>query len=321
MMTETLELDLSELYTAHKKISPYIHKTPIQSASYISKRLGIDLNFKCENLQKTGSFKVRGALHKLKNLDTFSRMKGVIAVSAGNHGQALAWASNLLDIPCTIVMPETSSKAKIDASKEYGADVILHGNFEQAYEKAKQIEQDQNLTFVHPFDDLEIVLGQGTMWLEIISKLKEVDIIVASVGGGGLVSGLAFAAKSINPKIKVYGVEPLGANSMRTSLDKGYAVEKNPVNTIADGLATPMAGKLTYELVKKYVDDIITVDDAQIGEAVKTLLIRYKLLTEPAGAAAFAALYCEKIPFKPNDKIVTILSGGNTDMNRLKSLL
>ncbi len=283
---------------------------------------GVHLVLKCENLQKTGSFKVRGALNKLAQLDAASRARGVVTVSAGNHAQALAWAAREAGVAATVVMPDNASSAKVDASRGYGAEVVLFGKSSRdAFAKARELEAERNLTFVHPFDDEAICAGAGTAGLELMEQAPDVDAVVIPIGGGGLISGMLVAIKELNPKVRVYGVEPTGAPSMRMSLDAGRAMQLDSVKTIADGLAAPMAGELNYRIVQRYADDVVLVDDAAIANAVGELLLSTKLLAEPAGAAATAAVLTRAVPLERGERVAVVLSGGNVDLAKLASVI
>jgi threonine dehydratase len=283
--------------------------------------MGIDLFLKCENLQKTGSFKPRGALNKLASLDEAARRRGVVTVSAGNHAQALAWAARATNVRATVVMPQSASQAKADASAGYGAEVIRHGTTFEAFDRAHALAAERGLLFVHPFDDEDVVAGAGTTGLEILEQVSDIDAVVVPIGGGGLIAGIATAVKQLRPSVSVYGVEPRGAAAMRASLDAGRAIRLQNVDTIADGLAAPMAGELTYEIVRRYVDDVVLVTDAEIAAAVRALLSRVKLLAEPAGAAAVAAILESRLPLRAGARVVAMVSGGNVDLERLKELL
>lgn len=316
-----INLGLDDFHHAWKRIKNRVHRTPLESATLIGQEIGVELYLKCENLQKTGSFKVRGNLNKILQLDADSKARGVVTISAGNHAQALAWASRMAQTPCTVVMPETAQKSKVDASKGYGAEVILHGTVFEAFEKSFELARENKLTFIHPFEDLDIIAGHGSLGLEILDQLGNVDIIVVGIGGGGLISGISAAVKLTKPDVRIFGVEPVGADSMRRSLDTGKAVKLNKVETIADGLGSPMAGETTFEFVKKYVDDVVIVSDDEITRAMNLLLSRCKLLTEPAGAASVAALLHGKILCSDGDRVAAVLSGGNIDIDRLKELV
>jgi len=286
----------------------------------LSDRIGSTVYLKCENLQKTGSFKVRGALNQLLQLEPEARERGVVTISAGNHAQAVAWAAGQTGARATVVMPEGASQAKVEASRSYGAEVVIHGNVHEAFEKCHDLAQQRALTFVHPFDDPLVIAGQGTTGLEIVEELPELATVVVPVGGGGLASGIALALAATGTEAKLYGVEPEGACAMRRSFDQGSPATLDRVDTIADGLAPPMAGDLTFAILRKLAEDIVVVSDEEIREALRFILARTKLLVEPAGAAAVAALLSGRIPTE-HGPVVAILSGGNIDTGRLASLL
>jgi threonine dehydratase len=312
---------LKSVEAARNAIAGKVHLTPMLSSERLGRRIGAQLLLKAECLQKTGSFKPRGVLNRLRHLSADEQARGLIAFSAGNHAQALAWGARQVGVACTVVMPEEAPKSKITAAREYGAKVILCGTTIEASAKMEELRHDGNLTVVHPFDDPLIVAGQGTVGLEIIEQVPGLTKVVVGVGGGGLISGIALAIKSLRPQVKVYGVEPEGADSMFRSLAAGKAVRLAKVSTIADGLGAPYASDLTYTLTQKYVDDVVLVNDEQIAEALRLTLAYAKLLTEPAGAASVAALLYGKIPVEANDVVVALLSGGNIDPLRLKTLL
>ncbi|HEX8943098.1 MAG TPA: threonine/serine dehydratase [Gemmatimonadaceae bacterium] len=315
-------LDLSMIRGARERIAGRLHVTPTMSSRRIGDAVGVRLFLKCENLQKTGSFKPRGALNKLSQLDDAARARGVVTVSAGNHAQALAWAARSVGVKATVVMPTVASPAKVAASRGYGAEVALHGaSGIEAFKYAHELERDRRLTFVHPFDDELICAGAGTAGLELVEQLPDVDVVVIGIGGGGLISGMVVAIKEMNPKVRVYGVEPTGASSMRQSLDAGHAVHLQSVNTIADGLAAPMAGEINYEIVRRYVDDVVLIDDDVIARGVRELLSSAKLLAEPAGAAATAAVMTRAIPLRDGERVAAVVSGGNIDLQKLAAML
>ena len=312
---------LEQISSARERVSHRLHVTPVTRATLLGNEAGVALFLKCENLQKTGSFKTRGALNKLSMLDPAARERGVVTVSAGNHAQALAWAAGVMGVHATVVMPAMASQAKADASAAYGAEVIRHGSAFDAFDRAQSLATERALTFVHPFDDEHIMAGAGTTGLEILEQAPDVEAVIVPVGGGGLIAGIAAAIKQRRPTVRVYGVEPVGAAAMRESLDRGHAVRLEAVNTIADGLAAPMAGTLTYEVVRRYVDDVVLVTDEEIATAVRALLMRTKLLAEPAGAAGVAALLARKLPVRGGERVVAVLSGGNVDPEKLKGML
>jgi threonine dehydratase len=314
-------LSLSDIRAARERIGDRVHHTPVLSATRLGARVGAVLYHKCESLQKTGSFKVRGALNRLTLLNDAARARGVITVSAGNHAQALAWASRDADIRCTVVMPTTASRTKVDASRGYGAEVILHGSSGlEAFTRAHELSVERSLTFVHPFDDNAIMAGQGTVGLEILDALEDIDDVIVPIGGGGLIGGIAVAIKESRPSVKVYGVEPTGAAVMRKSLEAERPVRLESMKTIADGLAAPMAGDLTFPIVQRYVDDVVLVDDDEIMSAMSDLLFSAKLLAEGAGAAATAAVLAGKIPVGGR-RVLAVLSGGNVDASRVVQVL
>ncbi len=297
-----------------------MHETPLLSATKIGERVGARLHLKCENLQKTGSFKPRGVLNKISQLSDDERAAGVVTISAGNHAQALAWAATRLGVTATVVMPAAASRTKAAASRSYGAEVVLHGTVFEAFEKARELERDRGLTFIHPFDDPHIIAGAAGVGLEIVEQLDDVDTIVVPIGGGGLIAGVAAAVKLSKPDVRVFGVEPEGAAAMRASVDAGRPMQLDAVSTIADGLAPPMAGELNYEYVERYVDDVVLVSDDEIRAAMEPLYPRARLVVEPSGAAALAALLAGRIPITPSDQVVAVLSGGNVDASRLAPL-
>jgi threonine dehydratase len=315
-------LDLSMIRAARERVAERLNITPTMSSTRIGDAVDVHLFLKCENLQKTGSFKARGALNKMSQLDAAARARGVITVSAGNHAQAVAWAARSVGVRATVVMPKVASPAKVAASRGYGAEVVLFGaSGIEAFAHAHELERERGLTFVHPFDDEVVCAGAGTAGLELVEQLGDLDVVVIPIGGGGLISGMLVAIKESNPKIRVYGVEPTGASSMRQSLDAGHAVHLDALNTIADGLAAPMAGELNYEIVRRYVDDVVLIDDDAIAGGVRELLMSAKLLAEPAGAAATAAVMTRAIPLRGGERVAAVVSGGNVDIPKLTSVL
>jgi threonine dehydratase len=282
---------------------------------------GTELHLKTENLQKTGSFKVRGVFNRIGQLSAAERAKGLIAVSAGNHAQALAYASFVSGVRCTVVMPEGASPAKVAASREYGADVVLHGDVFAAFERMEALRSEHGYTLVHPFDDEGVIAGQGTVALELIADLDDIDYVIVPVGGGGLISGIATAVKALRPQARVIGVEPEGAAAVRRALDEGGPVRLERVATIADGLGAPMTGEVALAHIRAYVDDVVLVSDAAISEALTAMLERTKLLVEPAGAAGVAALMAGALRVPRGSRVAVIASGGNVDMQRLKEVL
>ena len=315
------QLSIADIEDARRRIEGHVKRTPILTSASLGARVGVELHLKAENFQRAGSFKVRGALNKVTHLTPEERERGVIAVSAGNHAQGVAWAASTVGVDSVIVMPRKATEAKVAATRGYGAEVILvEGGIGEAFAHVEQLQQERGMTLVHPFDDPYIIAGQGTVGLEIIEDVPGVDVIIAGIGGGGLISGVALAAKSLRPETRVVGVEPSGAAVMRQSWDAGRPLEMTP-ETIADGLASPLAGDLTYPMTRKYVDDIITVTEDEILGALKDLLTYCKVYAEPAGAASVAVLLSGKLKVEPGAKVVAIISGGNFDLDALKRVL
>ena len=317
----TLRFPLERLEEARARIASSVHRTPLLRSRTLSDRIGAPVYLKCENLQKTGAFKVRGALHRLLMLSDEERARGVATISAGNHAQAVAWASSAAGVSSLVVMPENASPTKVRASREYGAEVVLHGDARAAFAHVLEIADERGLTFVHPFDDEEVVAGHASCGLEIVEDLPDVAAIVVPVGGGGLSSSIAAAVAATRPGIAVWGVEPEGAPGMHRSLAAGEAIHLDSVETIADGLAAPMAGVLNHALIEEHSRGVVLVSDAEIVTGLRVLLERTKLLAEPAGAAGIAALLAGKIPLDPNGAVVVVISGGNADLDGLGSLL
>jgi len=285
----------------------------------LSQRIGVRLFFKAEIFQKTGSFKPRGSLNKLAHLTEQEKAKGVITVSSGNHAQGLAYAASIFGIQATVVMRQDASKSKIALTKSYGAEVIL--TEENPFHTCQALQKERNLTLVHPFDDPHVIAGQGTLGSEILDEHPDVDAIFVSIGGGGLISGVATAIKLRNPSVKIIGVEPVGASAMWQSLREQRVVHLDKIDTIAAGLAPPFVGELNLALVRKYVDEVVLVSDDELVEALWLILEQSKLLTEPSGVAGFAGLLFEKAKIPKDSEVVCVLSGGNMDRYDLKQLL
>ena len=310
-----------DVVVAQKTIAGRVHRTPLVGSAALSERIGAPLYLKLENWQKTGSFKVRGVLNKLRTLTPEERGRGMVTASAGNHAQALAWAAQAEGVPCTVVMPESAMPAKLAAVRGYGASVVLESTVMRVIERAQELARQAGMTYIPPFDDPAIIAGAGTTGLEIIEDLPDVGRIVVGIGGGGLIAGVAVAVKTYHPRVRIIGVEPEGAPSMRRSLAAGHAVRLDSVHTIADGLAPPYAGQPNYEIVRQYVDDVVLVNDTAIRDAMVLILERTKLLAEPSGAAAMAALLCGAARFDPDRPVVSIVSGGNIGADRLAQLI
>jgi|SRR5579859_231294 len=315
---------LEDVLEAQRVIAGRLHRTPLLSAQALGAMADppVRLFLKAELLQKTGAFKVRGALNKLAELSPEQKRRGLITVSAGNHAQAVAWSAAAEGVPATVVMAETAVRSKVEATRGYGAEVILFGtSMSGIFEHAHQLEHERGLLFIPPFDDPRIIAGQGTVGLEILEDLAEPDVVIVSCGGGGLCSGVALAIKSKRPQTRVVIVEPEGAPTMRRSLDAGKPMALESINTIADGLTAPFTSDLTLAMTQRYVDEAVLVSDAEIGHAMGLILERCKLLAEPAAAATVAALLAGKVDVAEGAKVVAILSGGNVDRERLKQLV
>ena len=290
----------------------------IQSPIF-SKEAGNEVYIKPENLQKTGSFKIRGAYNKITNLNDEEKKKGVIASSAGNHAQGVAYGAKESGIKAVIVMPKSTPLIKVESTKQYGAEVVLHGDvYDDAFKKAKELEEKEGYIFVHPFDDEDVIHGQGTIALEILEELPETDIILVPIGGGGLISGIACAAKILKPEIKIIGVEPDGAASAYEAIKEDKVIELKEANTIADGTAVKKIGNTTFEYIKKYVDEIITVSDYELMESFLLLVEKHKIIAENSGILSLAAL--KKLKEK-NKKVVSVVSGGNIDVLMISSMI
>ena len=313
-------LTLDKIYHASYVLESVIRETDIIHAPKICPEANVYL--KTENLQITGSFKVRGAYYKISQLSEEEKAKGVIACSAGNHAQGVALAATKNGIKSLICLPDGAPISKVEATKGYGADVCLvPGVYDDAYKKARELEAEKGYTFVHPFDDEDVIAGQGTIGLEIIKQLRDVDVVVVPVGGGGLISGVAFALKSLNPNIRVYGVQASGAPSMVQSLEMDEIVCLDKVSTVADGIKVKEPGANTFEIVKKYVDGVVTVTDDEVSTAILTLIEQQKLIAEGAGAVSVAAVMFNKIPDIKGKNVVCLVSGGNIDVTILSRVI
>ena len=280
----------------------------------------LDIFFKLELMQKTGSFKSRGAINKVLQLSEEERSRGVVAISAGNHAQATSWACSQFGIKSKIIMPHTASQSKIDATESYGGKVIL--TKEKMMDTCQKLIDEENLSFVHPFDDPDILMGQGTVALEVINEIKNLDYAFVSIGGGGLIAGMACVLKHINPKIKIIGVEPINSNVMTNSIKSGKPEIFDTINnkTIADTLAAPFAGKITFEYVKEYVDDIINVSEDEMIESLRMMIERLKIVPEPSASACFVPIVFNKLNVPSKSKCLVVVCGGNIDLKRIKSL-
>ncbi len=312
-------LTLDKIYHAAYALKNVARTTDLLSCKSLSNDANVYL--KAENLQVTGSFKVRGAYYKISQLTEEQKQAGVIACSAGNHAQGVALAASNNGIKAVVCMPDGAPISKVEATKGYGAEVVLvPGVYDDAYNKALELQKEKGYTFVHPFDDEDVIAGQGTIGLEILDQLDNIDAVVVPIGGGGLISGVAFAIKSLRPNIKVYGVQAANAPSMYESVKQKKQITLDTVSTFADGIAVKHPGDLTFEIVNKYVDEIVTVSEDEIAMAILALMEKQKLVSEGAGATAVAAVIANKIPVKGKN-VVCVVSGGNIDVNILSRVL
>jgi threonine dehydratase len=316
-----LPLGLDAFEAAARHVWPHTHRTPLLSSRMLSERTGFDVRLKAEMFQRTGSYKIRGPLHKLMLLSEDERRRGVVCSSAGNHAQGVALAARIHGIAAVVVMAENATPSKVAATRGYGADVVLHGTiWDEANEKARELVRDRGLTYVHPFDDLQLIAGQGTLGLEVVQDWADVDAVVVPIGGGGLISGVAMAAKAVKPSIKVFGVESSGAPGMRDSVRAGHVVTLDRVDCIIDGLRVKRVGETTFEVVRRMVDEIVTLPDERIFDALLWVMSHAKLVVEGAAAAPVAALLDGLIDLPRGSKVACVLSGGNVNLDQLRGL-
>ncbi len=316
-----MSLDLKEIERAAQRLEGTIHRTPIELSKTFSDMSGGSVYLKYENQQKTGSFKIRGASNKIAAMVERGEIKSAVASSAGNHAQGVAYASHVHNIPATIVMPKSTPIAKVSATEGYGAKVVLYGDcYDDAYAKAMEIQEKEGSTFLHPFDDYEVMAGQGTIGIEILQDLPTVDMVIVPAGGGGLLAGVATCIKQINPRVKIIGVQAEGAPAIAESFHQKKRIVTETSATIADGIAVKAPGEHTMEIINKYADDIITVSDAQISEAILLLLERTKQVVEPAGATPLAAVLNDKVDIA-GKKVVCVMSGGNIDVSFIHRII
>lgn len=310
---------IADVYRAAKQLEGVARKTRLIHSDYFSELSGNDVYLKPENLQHTGAFKLRGAYNKISQLTDAEKAKGVITASAGNHAQGVAYAAKKLGVKAVICMPATTPILKVEGTKALGAEVVLHGDgFDDAYAYSLELQKQHGYVYIHPFNDREVLLGQGTTALEIIDAQKDIDAILVPIGGGGFASGVALATKLVNPNVKVYGVEPANAACMKAALKQDQIVTLPSADTVADGCAVKTAGDLTFAFCKKYLDGIITVSEMEIMGALLSLIEKHKLIAEGAGVLSLAAL--TKLPFK-GKKVAAIVSGGNIDISTISALI
>jgi threonine dehydratase len=315
-----LTLTLRDFEEARARIDPYIKRTPLLTSRQLSELTGFDIRLKAENFQTVGSYKIRGPLNKFAQMSEDEKRRGVVCSSAGNHAQGVALAARIYGIRAVVCMASNATPAKIAATKGYGAEVVLHGSiWDEANEKAKELVRDEGLTYVHPFDDAQLIAGQGTLGLEIVQDWPDVNAVVVPIGGGGLIAGVSMAVKSHNPKIKVIGVESSDGPAMKASLDAG-SLQTIDCRTVIDGLRVRRAGELNFSVVQRFVDEIVTLPDREIFDAMLWVMERCKLVIEGAAAAPVAALMHGLVDVPKGSRVVAVLSGGNVNLDQLRSL-
>ena len=318
---DTIRPELSDIMAASRRLKNILHHTELDLSATFSRMSGGNIYLKCENRQKTGSFKIRGATNKISAMAERGERCPVVASSAGNHAQGVAYAASAFGIPATIVMPKSAPIAKIQATEGYGAKVVLAGScYDEAYAKAREICEEEGAAFLHPYNDLEVIAGQGTLGLEILGDLPTVDVIIAPAGGGGLLSGLIAAVKQVNPRVKVYGVQAEGANAIAQSFREKRLITTPSTSTIADGIAVGSPGDITVDIINRWCDGVVTVSDIEISDAILLLMERCKMIVEPSGATPVAAVLNGKIDVKGKN-VVCVLSGGNIDVSFVQSII
>jgi len=314
-------MELKDFFEAKQRLQGVIHKIPLEYTKHFSDITGATVYMKCENRQKTGSFKVRGAYNKIAKLASTGKVKAVVACSAGNHAQGVAYSATCAGIKSTIVMPTRAPAVKVSATKSYGAEVVLHGDtYDDAFIHAKELEQKTGAVYVPGFDDDDIIIGAGTIGLEILEELLNVDTIIIPAGGGGLLAGIAYCVKNINPKIRIIGVQASGATAIYNSYKTGKLTPSQNVSTFADGIAVKTPGTKPFEIIKKYVDDVVTVTDDETAEVIVALLERCKQVVEPSGAVALTAIATGKVDVR-GQNVVCLVSGGNLDLELVSNLI
>jgi len=312
---------IADFLAARARMEPHVKHTPLMTSRVLSERTGFDVRLKAELFQRTGSYKIRGPLNKFTFLTAEQKRRGVICSSAGNHAQGVALAAKIHGIRAVVAMAENATPSKIAATKGYGAEVVLHGRiWDEANEKALELVEKEGLTYIHPFDDDQLIMGQGTVGLEIAQDWPEIDVAIVPIGGGGLISGVSMALKAHNPKVRIIGVESSGAPGMQRSMAEGHLVTLDKVDCIIDGLRVKRVGSRNFEIVRQFVDEIVSLPDEQIFEAVIWLMHYAKLVPEGAAAAPVAALLQKIVNVPPGSRVVCILSGGNVNLEQLRGM-
>jgi threonine dehydratase len=320
-MDTAAEVSLAEFKEAAQVVSKFAYHTPLLTSRLLSERTGFDVRLKAEMFQKGGSFKVRGPLNKFRHLTGEQKQRGVICSSAGNHAQGVALAAAFHKARAVVVMASNATQSKVDATRAYGAEVVQHGMiWDEANEKAKQLTQELGLTYIHPFDDMQLMAGQGTLGMEIYDDFPNVDVVIAGIGGGGLIGGVAMALKALNPRIKVIGVESSGAPGMKNSIAAGRVVTLDRVDCIIDGLRVKRVGEHTFSVIQRFVDDIVTLPDSDIFDAMIWTMSHCKLVVEGAAAAPVAALLHGLVKVPAGSKVACVLSGGNVNLDQIRNL-
>jgi threonine dehydratase len=315
-----MTVGLADAQRARTVLASHILRTPLVSSHSLGERVGAEAFLKLENLQRTGSFKVRGAIHAMSRLSPAARAAGVVTMSAGNAAQAIAYAGRAQGVRVTVVMPESAPKTKIAATQGYGGEIRFAPDMTRLLPMVQEL-QAQGLHFLHPFDDDDVIAGHASLGLEIVEDVPDVDLVVVPVGGGGLISGVALVLKALRPGVRIVGVEPEGAPGVRRALDAGRVVRLDSVTTVADGLAAPFAGERNLEIIRRDVDDVVLVSDDVILDGLRFLVARARIVPEPAGAAAVGALLSGAVKAKARERVVAIVSGGNVDPERLAGFL
>ena len=312
---------VSDFEAARGRMTPHVYHTPLVTSRILSERTGFDVRLKAELFQRTGSYKIRGPLNKFTFLSDDQKRRGVICSSAGNHAQGVALAAKIHGIHAVVCMAANATPSKVEATRGYGAEVVLHGSiWDEANERAKELVAERGYTYIHPFDDEQLIMGQGTVGLEIVRDWPGVDVVVVPIGGGGLISGIAMAVKAHNPKARVIGVESSGAPGMKRSVDEGRLITLDRVDCIIDGLRVKRVGEKTFEIVRQYVDEVVTLPDEEIFDAVVWTMHHAKLVPEGAAAAPVGALLHGLVKAPPGSKVVCVLSGGNVNLDQLRGL-